>query len=190
MIRYGAAVGRIHAGCDEEPRCGTVLEGQPPQRLMFDLKTARNSFDLDRDPCPRAMQNTEEHVVTGALSRALVHADDQSVGEADQLRRTKHQLSPTQAEERSRRRTRTEACHDPGPGGEERRVDICHQLGGAPGGTVSTASRARFHVAVPLPVNRSATTPPARRLVPDRRSPSRARAAATTGAVAGTGPVG
>jgi len=39
------------------------------------------------------------------------------------------------------------------PSGEERRVDICHKPGGgAPGRAVSTASRARFHVTVRLPV--------------------------------------
>jgi hypothetical protein len=40
--------------------------------------------------------------------------------------------------------------------GEERRVDTCLRLGGAPGRAVSTASRARFHVAVRLAVNGSA----------------------------------
>jgi hypothetical protein len=42
------------------------------------------------------------------------------------------------------------------PNGEERHVDTCHKLGGAPGRAVPTASRARFHVAVRLPVNGSA----------------------------------
>jgi hypothetical protein len=42
------------------------------------------------------------------------------------------------------------------PSGEERRVDTCHKLGSAPGRAVSTASRARFHVGVRLPVAGSA----------------------------------
>ena len=73
------------------------------------------------------------------------------------------------------------------PSGEERRVDTCHKLGGAPCRAVSTASRARFHVAVRLPATGSAANTTARGLAPDRRSPSRARVAATTGAVASTG---
>ncbi|HEY1518765.1 MAG TPA: hypothetical protein VGF91_20215 [Solirubrobacteraceae bacterium] len=68
---------------------------------MFDLQTARNPFDFDRDPLLRAMQNTKAHDVTSALSRTLVNADDLSIGKADRLRRISHLLRPIQADEQS-----------------------------------------------------------------------------------------